>query len=144
MLRVGGRHQRLAALAEQAREQLTAGPVELGHDVVEEHQRLPATEAAEKVPLGEQQREQGRPLLSLRPVGAQGDVLEEQLHVVAVGAVRREAARQVRLAPLGQLGGETRRVGGVGPRPVTDLGGPGQAQRLGVAGEWVAQAVHGL
>ena len=71
---VGGRDHALArpALAAQPRDEaLAAVGVELAHHVVEQHQRRRAAHLAERLALGQQQREQGQALLALRAVGAQ-------------------------------------------------------------------------
>ena len=68
--------------------------------------------------LGEQQREQGQPLLPLRAVGAQVVPVVLGGQVVPVGAVAGEAALEIGLEPLGQLARRALRLGGSRPRPV--------------------------
>ena len=63
----------------------------------------------EHVALGQQQRQQREPLLALRPVGPQLAPVAQQHELVAVRAVLGEAALEVGVAPLGELGGQLRR-----------------------------------
>ena len=85
-------------------EPLAAAEVELAHDVVEEQQRRRAALLLQDRALGEQQREQAHPLLALRAVGAQLAPVAQQRDVVAVRAVGGEAALEVGVEALGQLG----------------------------------------
>ncbi len=64
--------QALAALAQEVGQERAARGVELGHDVVQEHQRRRAALVAQDVALGEQERQERDPLLALGPVLAQG------------------------------------------------------------------------
>ena len=86
--RVGGRDQGLAAIADRLDQQFAAPlGVELAENVVEQHQRAVAAARRQRVALGEQQRQQAQPLLTLRSVAAQ---------VAAggrAGADRRDAGR---------------------------------------------------
>ena len=64
----------------------------------------------DRLALGQQQRQQRQPLLALRAVGAQLAALAQRsASVVAVGTVAGEAALQVAVDPLGELGGAVRR-----------------------------------
>ena len=56
--------------------------------------------------LGEQERQQAEPLLAARAVGAQLAALAAEAEVVAVRAVAGEAALEVGVVALGQLGGQ--------------------------------------
>ena len=103
---VGGRDQALPAGAQQLDEPRAAAGVELAHDVVEQHQRRRPARRGERLALGQQQREQPEPLLPARAVGAQLAVVAPQHELVAVRAVAGEAALEVGLQPLRQLGGE--------------------------------------
>ena len=72
LLGVGGGDHRLAiAGAQQLDQRLTPADVELGHDVVEQHQRRRLTAIGERLSLGQQPAQQRHPLLALRPVVAQ-------------------------------------------------------------------------
>ena len=75
--------------AEDLDQPAAAAGVELGHDVVEEHQRRRAAGLGERLALGEQQREQPEPLLAARAVGAQLAAVAAQDQVVAVRPVAR-------------------------------------------------------
>ena len=87
-------------------EPLAAARVELGHHVVEQHQRRRAALGRQLLALGEQQRQQAEPLLAARAVGAQLAAVAAEGEVVAVRAVAGEAALEVAVDALGQLGGE--------------------------------------
>ena len=78
VLGLGRRDHRLAAAAQQVGEQLAALGVELRHHVVEQHQRRPRPALGEQRALGEQQREERRPLLALRAVRAQRHALRAE------------------------------------------------------------------
>ena len=80
----GGDHALAAALAQRLHEPLAAQRVELGGDVVEQHQRRGSALGGQHAALGQQQREQAEPLLAARPVGAQlaAGALEHQLVAV--------------------------------------------------------------
>ena len=102
----------LPARAQQLCEQVAARGVQLGHHVVQQHERSPPAPLRQQAALGEQQREQGRALLALRPVGPQRRAAEEQLQLVPVGPVGGEAALEVRRAPLTELGRQPLGVAG--------------------------------
>ena len=121
MVGLGRRDDHLAAAAHELHEALAAGRVELGHHVVEEHQGCPA-DGGECSTLGEQEREEGYALLPLGAVRAQGAAVARQGDVVAVGTVAGEAAREIVVAALGELGSELVWVGGAGPRSVLERG----------------------
>ncbi len=75
----------------------------------------------ERLALGEQQRQQPQALLALRAVGAQLAPVADQRQVVAVRAVPGEAALEVAVEALGQLGGELLRRRRPRPRAVAQL-----------------------
>ena len=85
--------------------------VELAGDVVEQHQRRRAAVVEQRPALGEQQRQQSRPLLALRAVAAQRAAAGLERELVVVRAPAGVAARDVGLAALGQLGRELVGVG---------------------------------
>src|SRR4051794_11702776 len=88
--------QRLApALPEALGEQLPAGGVELAHHVVEEHQRRRPARLEERAALCEKKGQQGRALLTLRPVPAYRPTIQRQLQLVEVGPVLRVPALDV-------------------------------------------------
>ena len=62
--------------------------------------------ARQRLALGEQQRQQREALLALRAVGAQLAPVAQQREVVAVRAVAGEAALEVGVDALGELGRE--------------------------------------
>ena len=99
-------------------EALAALGVELAHDVVEEQHRRRAALLLERRAFGEQQRQQRQPLLALRPVDAQLAPVAQQEQLVAVRAVTGEAAVQVGVEPLRELGGELLGRLGLGARAI--------------------------
>ena len=109
--------------------------VELAHDVVEQHERHRVARRRERLALGEQQRQQRQPLLALRAVRAQLAPVAQQRDVVAVRAVAGEAALEVGVDALGELGGELVGVGGARARPVAQLGPVAEPERGGDRGE---------
>ena len=112
---LGRREQRLpAAVREMLDEQPAVGRVELAADVVEEHQRRRPPVVEQRPPLGEQERQERGALLALGAVTAQGAAAGLEGELVVVRAPPGVAARDVRLAALGQLGGELGRA--VAPR----------------------------
>ena len=133
---VGGRdHALAAALAQQLDEPLAAQRVELRGDVVEQHQRRGPALGGEHAALGQQQRQQPEPLLAARPVGAQLAAGAAQHELVAVRAVAGEAALEVGVDALGELGGELLRPLGLRARPVGELRAALEPERLGAGGE---------
>ena len=105
-------HALAAALAQQLDEPLAAQRVELAHDVVEQHQRRGPALGGQHAALGQQQRQQPEPLLAARPVGAQLAAGAAEHELVAVRAVAGEAALEVGVDALGELGGQLlRRLG---------------------------------
>ena len=100
---VGRRDHGLAARAHELDEPAAAFGVELRGDVVEKHQRSPAAAVEEHVALREEQAEHGRALLALGPEGAQRGAGQRQRDLVAMRPVRGEPAREVCLAPFGEL-----------------------------------------
>ena len=104
---VGGRdHALAAALAQRLHEPLAAQRVELGRDVVEQHQRRGAALGGQDAALRQQQREQAEALLAARAVGAQLAAGAPEHELVAVRAVAGEAALEVGVGALGELGGQ--------------------------------------
>ena len=87
-------------------EPLAAGGVELAHHVVEQQQRRGAALGGQLLALGQQQREQAEALLAARAVGAQLAALAPEREIVAVRAVAGEAALEVGVHALGELGGQ--------------------------------------
>ena len=65
MLAVGGGDHGLAARAHEVDEAATPAGVELGHDVVEQHERRPAALIEQHVALREEEREEREALLAL-------------------------------------------------------------------------------
>src|SRR6185437_11025575 len=112
----GGDH-RLAARADQLDEAFAPGGVELRHHVVEKHQ-WGAIQIGQHLALGEQQGEEAGALLTLRPVGAEGTAVTSEGDVVTVRAVPREAAGQIVIAALDELGPEPFDVLGARAGPV--------------------------
>ena len=109
--------------AQHVDEPRAARGVELAHHVVEQHQRRGAALGGQRLALGQQQREQPEPLLAPRAVGAQLAAVAAERQVVAVRAVAGEAALEVRVGALGQLGRQRLRrrrpssAGGTRARP---------------------------
>ena len=103
---VGRGDHALAAAAQHVDQPLPARGVELAHHVVEQQQRRGAALGGQLLALGQQQREQPEPLLAARAVGAQLAAVAPEREVVAVRAVAGEAALEVAVGALGELGGE--------------------------------------
>ena len=144
VLGLRGRDHRLSPGPQELSEQLAALGVELRHDVIEQHQRQARAARGQEFPLGEEQREQCGPLLTLRAVGPQRRGSEQELELVAVRAVCSEAALEIGLPALGQLGGKALGVAGRRARAVAQLGLARQAQAGGELAEQRAQAVDRL
>ena len=92
--------------------------------------------------LGQQQGEQGEALLALRAEGAQLAAGTTQDELVAVRPVCREAAREVGLPPLAQLGRQCRGVGRRRARAVGERGVAVEAELLRTAGEGIGELLH--
>ena len=109
-----------------AGEQLATLGVELAHHVVEQHQRRAPRSRGEHGALGQQQREQGEPLLSLGAVDAQLAPVAQDRELVAVGAVAGEAALAGRRpgAPAARRRTRPRR------RPASEGGSPASRSPL--------------
>ena len=132
----------MAVGSDESRQTLAPGRVELGHDVIEEHQRRRGADR-ERVALREQQREQGDPLLSLRSEGAERSVRVQEHQVVAVRSVRGEAALEVAPSSLAQLGSQAIRVIRAAAWCVAELGRLGQPELGGALGEGRAHQFRG-
>ena len=121
VLEVGRRDHRLPGDgAQQFDERVAARAVELAHHVVEQHQRRRAATVRDRLALGEQQREQAEPLLTLRAVDPQLAALPDSHELVAVRAVPGEATLDVARRALGELRRQLRRRPSPGARPVRD------------------------
>ena len=122
---------------------LAARGVELAHHIVEQEQRWRPALLLQCRPLGEQERQQRETLLALRAVCAQLAPIAQQREVVAVGPVRGEAALEVGVDALGQLGGQLLRSGGARARAVAQLGLAVEAELLSSRDEAIAQQRNG-
>ena len=104
MIEIGRRDQRLPPALEHRDEAAAPIGVELAHHVVEQQQRQLPAGRAQRLALGEQQRQQAEPLLALRAVAAQRATAEGELDLVAVRPEAGEPAGDVPLASLRELG----------------------------------------
>src|SRR5262249_62191439 len=74
--------------------------------VVEAPQRRPSAGLDQCGPLGEEERQEGEPLLALRAEAPQRPVRQAQLDLVQLGAVRGVGAAEVLAASARQLRGD--------------------------------------
>ena len=82
------------------------GPVELAHHVVEQHHRRRLAPGRDRLALGQQQRQQRQALLPLRAICAQLAALALRRDVIAVGPMASEAAFEIAVHALGELGAQ--------------------------------------
>jgi hypothetical protein len=92
---IGRRHHALAPGPQQLDQAGAAVGVELAPNVVSEHERQRPARVADRLALGQQQREQRQALLALRAVGAQLAAVARKHELVAVRTVTGEAAVEV-------------------------------------------------
>ena len=121
MVGLGRGHDRLALAREVIDEQAAALGVELGGDVVEQHQRHRAVVVDQHPPLGEQQRQQRGSLLALRAVTANRLAVALECELVEVGAVTGVAAGEIAVATLGDLARQRRRLARLASRLVGEV-----------------------
>ncbi len=84
-------------------ERVAAISVQLAHHVVEQHQRNCVPFGGDRLALGQQQRQQRQPLLTLGAIGTELAAAVQHREVIAVRPVAGEATVEVAVHALGEL-----------------------------------------